>query len=84
MSDPRPTLTLPDGTPLGKVTDFRAGVAVTGDVHILEALKPCDVFPSKGTFEISASIPMGVFDPFEKTQGSNPPRPNRKQRRKQR
>ena len=81
MTDERPTLTLPDGTPLGKVTNFQTAVAVTGDVYLLEALKPCDVTPSKMTIPISG-MPMGCYDPFGATPEVQPAKPNRKQRRK--
>ena len=50
-----PILTL-DGISIGRVTDFQADLVVRGPMHLLDVLKPCDVTPSKGIFEISASL----------------------------
>lgn len=76
MSDQRPILTLADGTPLGKVTNFQACAPTEGFVHLLEGIQPCDVTPSKMTIEITGTA---CFDPFEAPK--TPKKHNRSARR---
>lgn len=68
MKDEGITLTFPDGTPLGKVTNFQASASVTGDVT-----------PSKMTIGVKN---FAYYDPFEKLKPRVVGKLNRKQRRK--
>lgn len=79
MKDEGIILTFPDGTPLGKVTNFQACAAVTGDVYIMSGITPSDVTPARVTIGVKD---FAYYDPFENPAPKVGTKPNRKQRRK--